>query len=202
MCSSLSIDPLAGPVQSSSSSSSFWSSILNLSDITYELSIQIIDISISTRPLNGGLITLPDLIRRICAARGIEGDGAVTEEDVKRAVSTMSPLGSGLEIIDLGGVNTVDSKKGSGNGIDRKALRSGSALVDSDSATVVGLAMGTGGRVTARMCIDALGWMEERVRTVLQEEMVEREGIAWVDGQSEEEGSKEWWVTGVVEWGE
>jgi hypothetical protein len=86
--------------------------------------------------------------------------------------------------------------------VSRKALRSGGALVNSDSAALVGLAMGTGGRLTVGVCVESLGWREERAKAVLQDEMVEREGIAWVDDQSEEIGGREWWISGVVEWGE
>jgi ESCRT-II complex subunit VPS22 len=152
--------------------------------------------------LNGGLLPLPELIRRICVLRGIEGEGGVTEEDVKRAVGTMGPLGSGLEIIDLGGGGSVAGGGKKGGDVSRKALRSGGALVNSDSAALVGLAMGTGGRLTVGVCVESLGWREERAKAVLQDEMVEREGIAWVDDQSEEIGGREWWISGVVEWGE
>lgn len=195
MCSSLSIDPLSGPIKpaSSMSAGSFWSSLLNLSDWTYELSIQIIDVSLSTRSLNGGLIPLPDLIRRISRLRGIAEEGAITEDDIKRAVETMAPLGSGLEIISLGG--------GLG-GSDRKALRAGAGLVGSDVTALVGLAMSTGGRLVVEEVVRSLGWHVGRVQAVLQEEMVERDGVAWVDEQAETEGGREYWVTGVVEWGE
>lgn len=154
---------------------------------------------------------MPELIRRICALRGIEsegGVGGVTEEDVRRAVETMGPLGSGLELIELGtssnGAASSGRRPGGGGGTDssRKALRSGSALVNSDSASLVGLAMSTGGRLTIDVCVNMLGWRRDRARAVLEDEMVEREGIAWVDEQSDETGGREWWVSGVVEWGE
>ena len=210
MCSTLNIDPLSGPLHPTANSpSSIWSSLLNLSDWTYELSIQIIDISISTLPLNGGLLPLPDLIRRISVLRGIALPppprttntpttvaapvvaGGITEEDIRRAVATLGPLGSGIEIISLPG--------------NRKALRSGAVGggVGGDEATLIGLAMGKGGRLIPGDVARELGWRVERVRAVLMEEMVERQGVAWVDEQATEtEGGREFWISGVVEWAE
>lgn len=68
---------------------------------------------------------------------------------------------------------------------------------------MIGLAMGKGGRLVPGEVAKELGWRVERVRAVLMEEMVERQGVAWVDEQAyEAEGGREFWISGVVEWGE
>jgi len=47
----------------------FWAQILGVGDFYYELAVQIIDVCLSTRPLNGGLISLEELLRRLKASR-------------------------------------------------------------------------------------------------------------------------------------
>jgi len=63
--------------------------------------------------------------------------------------------------------------------------------------------MSKGGRLVPSEVARELDWRVERVRGVLMEEMVERQGVAWVDEQATEtEGGREFWISGVVEWGE
>lgn len=190
MCASLSIDPLAGPLPSSSSStsSSLWASLLGLPDWTYELSLQIIDVSISTRPLNGGVLPLTDLVRRLNALRGIADEGGVTEDDVRRAISTLGPLDSGLAIVSLGGVSV---------------LRASPSLLNSDVSALVAFSAdgGRGGRLTCESVVRGLGWKEGRARSTLEDGLVLGEGVAWVDAQAGGTGrEREYWVSGVVAW--
>ncbi|CDZ96985.1 RNA polymerase II transcription factor complex subunit [Phaffia rhodozyma] len=199
MCSHLSIDPLSGPLHgpSPTSISGLFSSLLPLSDWTYELLTQIVDIAISTRSVNGGLLPLRDLIRRLERIRGLApNSGGISEEDIKRAVDTMGDHlgGHGWEIVNLSSGGSLSS------GEQTKALRSTASVLPSDLSVLISLALGTGGRLIPAQVERELGWTADRVRTGLQSEMVEREGLGWVDDQGE--GGKEYWVSGVVQWGE
>ncbi|PWY98033.1 winged helix DNA-binding domain-containing protein [Testicularia cyperi] len=147
MCYSIGVDPLAsaGPPGSGSAASSFagsmmgglWNDLLGLGDWQYELGVQIIDVCVSTRSSNGGIIAMDDLIRRLTKLRtGVDripsaavssstnrqqtkrsgggGGGQVadiTEEDVARAIKSLAPLGCGYEVISMaaGGPKLVRS---------------------------------------------------------------------------------------------
>ncbi|RLN78683.1 hypothetical protein BBJ28_00024518, partial [Nothophytophthora sp. Chile5] len=56
MCAKIGVDPLA-------SKKGFWSELLDVGDFYYELAVQIIEVCIITRPKNGGLIGMSDLLR-------------------------------------------------------------------------------------------------------------------------------------------
>lgn len=191
MCAHLDIDPLAGPLHPSSSGSlsSLFSTLLPLSDFTYALLTQIIDISLSTRALNGGLIPMPDLLRRIERRRGVE-EGAIGVDDVRRAVGTMDPLGGGYEVVSLPGT------KGS------LALRcTTTALQSTDSSALIALALETGGRLAPGQVAAELGWAIDRVRSALRGDLVDS-GVGWVDEQADTAEGWEVWVGGMVVWGD
>jgi len=63
--------------------------------------VQIVDVCISTRERNGGLIELRELVRLVSKLRGVEG-GVVTEDDVVRSIAALKPLGAGYEVLDFG----------------------------------------------------------------------------------------------------
>lgn len=50
--SSLRVDPLA-------SNKGFWAEVLGVGDFYYELAVQIVEICLATRSVNGGLMALP-----------------------------------------------------------------------------------------------------------------------------------------------
>ena len=76
MCASIGVDPLAGPRKGG-----WWAEVLNLGDWQYELGVQIVDVCVSTRERNGGLIEMGDLVRLVSKLRAVE-EGTITEEDV------------------------------------------------------------------------------------------------------------------------
>jgi len=59
MCSNIGVDPLAGPRKGG-----WWAEMLDLGDWQYELGVQIVDVCVSTRERNGGLIEMGE--RRRC----------------------------------------------------------------------------------------------------------------------------------------
>ncbi|KAI0783722.1 winged helix DNA-binding domain-containing protein [Abortiporus biennis] len=74
MCATIGVDPLAGPRKGG-----WWAEMLGLGDWQYELGVQIVDVCVSTRERNGGLIEMKELVRL-----------------------TLKPLGAGYEVIDVG----------------------------------------------------------------------------------------------------
>ncbi|PWN49271.1 winged helix DNA-binding domain-containing protein [Violaceomyces palustris] len=142
MCSSIGVDPLG----SSSSKglgggklAGIWNDLLGFGDWQYELGVQIIDVCVSTRNLNGGLIEVKDLIRGVMRLRTGEEEpvvpsstfqdplqlpsssssskpkkekvleGIVTEEDILRSLKALKPLGCGYEVVTIGDKRMVRS---------------------------------------------------------------------------------------------
>lgn len=126
------------------------------SDWTYELAVQIVDICVSTREMNGGIIELSELLRLLRKLRGLpdpdpslhvpyddtfgawtgkgksnkgdgNGNGGISEGDVLRAIKTLEPLSSGYSIISL---------PNSG----RKAVQSVRKEMDGDQHAIISLA--------------------------------------------------------------
>ena len=93
MCAKIGVDPLA-------SKKGFWSELLDVGDFYYELAVQIIEIGIVTRPKNGGLIGMSDLLRLLEKKRRATMQ-TVTDDDVKRAVKKLSVLGEGFQLLDM-----------------------------------------------------------------------------------------------------
>lgn len=218
MCANIGVDPLADNRASSSSSSGggvgfslgkgsaggggWWSEILGLGDWYLELAVQIVDICVSTRPRNGGLIEMSELVRLLGKLRSrsnSQGDGAVAaiaEEDVVRAIRTLKPLGAGYEVLQ------VPSSSVSSPG-RRTLVRSVPRELDADQGIVLGIAASSepiAGRVTESGLVRRTGWTRERARAAL-ENMLVRDGLCWVDEQDEREG-RAFWVVSVMRWDE
>ncbi|KAI6013940.1 hypothetical protein PISMIDRAFT_682557 [Pisolithus microcarpus 441] len=180
MCSSIGVDPLAGPRRGG-----WWAEMLGMGDWQYELGVQIVDVCVSTRERNGGVIELGELVRMVSKLRGVE-NGVVTEEDVVRSIKTLQPLGAGYEVIDVG------------NG--KKMVRSVVKELDEDQATVLAEAQMEGGRVVEETLVTRAGWTRERARAAL-ENMLLRDGLCWLDAQDEQHG-KAYWVPSAMRWDE
>ncbi|KAK0531797.1 ESCRT II complex subunit Dot2 [Tilletia horrida] len=215
MCASLGVDPLSGgapangAASSSSSSSatkrfgSMWADILpGLSDFQYDLGVQIIDVCVSTRALNGGMISMDELILRIMALRSGgsnqdptgaisqqitsgAGQAAITPEDIARSIELLEPLGSGYAIINIPATTTSNSGKSSSH---RQMVRSVPRELDMDAQTVLGLLLASGyvtldALVRPNPAMNKGAWTEERARAVL-DGMLMGEGTLWVDSQA------------------
>jgi len=74
MCASIGVDPLAGPRRGG-----WWEEALGLGDWQSELGVQVVDVCVTTRERNGGLIELAELVRLISRLRDLEGGGAGAE---------------------------------------------------------------------------------------------------------------------------
>ncbi|CAN6922759.1 unnamed protein product, partial [Brassica oleracea] len=91
MCAKVGVDPLA-------SNKGFWAELLGIGDFYYELGmfdlfpyltcVQIIEVCMLTRSLNGGLISLQELCNHLRQRRKKDRE-AVTEDDCLRAISKL-----------------------------------------------------------------------------------------------------------------
>lgn len=179
MCSSIGVDPLAGPRRGG-----WWAEVLNLGDWQYELGVQVVDVCVSTRERNGGLIELGELVRLVSKLRAVD-EGVITEDDVIGSIKTLKPLGAGYEVIDIGG---------------KKMVRSIVKELDEDQAIVLSIAQEEGGRVSEALLIARRGWAAERARAAL-ENMLLRDGLCWLDEQDEFSGVA-YWVPSAMGWDE
>ncbi|KAG5652959.1 hypothetical protein H0H81_002967 [Sphagnurus paluster] len=177
MCSSIGVDPLAGPRKGG-----WWAELLGLGDWQYELGVQIVDVCVSTRDRNGGLIEMSELTRLVSRLRGVDG-GVITEDDVARSIRTLQPLGAGYQIVDIGG---------------RRMVRSVVKELDQDQSVVLAVAQLEGGRIVEGTLVERKGWARERARAAL-ENMVYRDGLCWLDDQDEVVG-RAYWVPSAMQW--
>ncbi|UZJ55193.1 hypothetical protein CBS101457_004513 [Exobasidium rhododendri] len=197
MCAKIGVDPLGGSTKSSSlgggimGSGKFgglWNDMLGLSDFQYELSIQIIDVCVSTRATNGGLIEMKELIRsinRLRQGRSVKSEkeiviGQITQSDILESIKLLKPLGSGYEAVKLDNdvvmIRSVPKELDQDSTFVIAALSSASVTLEQDSTgyayiTEINLMAPSGNKVQ---------WTRERARTVLQD-MTMRDGILWVD---------------------
>ena len=178
MCSNIGVDPLAGPRKGG-----WWAEALDLGDWQYELGVQIVDVCVSTRERNGGLIEMSELVRILTKLRGL-GAGAITEEDVIRSIKTLKPLGAGYEVIEMDG--------------GKKMVRSVVKQLDQDQAVVLSVAQAHGGKVDEQMLVREKGWTEARAQTALQN-MLLRDGLCWLDEQGEG-NTVLYWVPSAMQW--
>lgn len=187
MCANIGVDPLAGGAPGDGFlGRGWWGELLGLSDWNLELGVQIVDICVSSRHQNGGLIDMADLLGLLGKLRRTSsGSTTVNEEDVVRAIKTLKPLGAGYEVLTVG---------------TRKMVRSVPRELDGDQAAVLSLARETGGRLVERTLAERSGWTRERAHVAL-ENMALRDGLCWIDDQDETDG-KSYWVVSVLQWNE
>ncbi|KAE9399424.1 winged helix DNA-binding domain-containing protein [Gymnopus androsaceus JB14] len=150
MCGSIGVDPLAGPRKGG-----WWAELMpGFGDWQYELGVQVVDVCVSTREKNGGMMELAEVVR------------LVTEEDIIRCIKTLQPLGAGYQIVDLGD--------------GRKMVRSVPKELDSDQAVILALARQPGkfGKITEEELVEEKGWTRQRAKGAL-ENMLIRDGLCW-----------------------
>jgi ESCRT-II complex subunit VPS22 len=182
MCASIGVDPLAGPRRGG-----WWEEALGLGDWQSELGVQIVDVCVSTRERNGGLIELAELVRILSRLRGLEGGtGAITEEDVVRSIQALKALGAGYEVLEFG--------HGYGG---RKMVRSVPKELDADQMVVLAIAAEQGGKVDEELLVRRNAWNAERARGVLQN-MLLRDGTCWLDDQ--DGMGRAYWIPAAMQW--
>ncbi|KAG5969100.1 hypothetical protein E4U56_008474 [Claviceps arundinis] len=207
MCTAIGIDPLASSSSSNSDGSgstgtgggggggsSIWAQLLGktVHDFYFGLAVRIVEMCSATRGENGGLIGLREVRERLLARGGAEGvaggnisgSGGISEDDVRRAVETLKPLGGSYGIVRVG---------------HKEYIRSVPRELSNDQASAVEAAQALG-YVTVSMLHENLAWDRARCRTVIDDLVAE--GMLWVDMQTGDGEWEYWSPTFMVDTGE
>ncbi|PHH77014.1 hypothetical protein CDD80_1001 [Ophiocordyceps camponoti-rufipedis] len=180
MCTAIGVDPLAGggggAGMGGGSGESIWAQLLGktVNDFYFGLAVRVVDVCGRSRGENGGLIGVRELSARLSGEAG----PVISEDDVRRAVETLRPLGGGYGIVRVGRTEYVRS-------VPRE--------LSSDQAAVVE-AVHVLGYVSVGMLRDNLGWETARCRTVIDDLVAQ--GMLWVDKQTA--GEWEFWSPGFM----
>ncbi|KAM5353932.1 hypothetical protein ACJ41O_000582 [Fusarium nematophilum] len=187
MCAAIGVDPLASSNNSSGGggsggsgpASSIWAQLLGktVNDFYFELAVRIVEVCNTTRAENGGLIGLTELRERVAAGR-MDGADPIADDDVRRAVQTLAPLGGAYAVVRVG---------------RKEYVRSVPRELNDDQVAVVEAAQVLG-YVGVGMLSDNLGWDRARARTVIDDLVAG--GMLWVDKQTK--GEWEYWSPGFM----
>jgi len=159
---------------SSGTGESIWAQLLggSVNDFYFNLGVLIVEECRATRAENGGLISVSDLQSRISNSTRIGGSMEVSDDDIKRAVDSLAPLGSCFSIMTIG---------------HRSLIRSVPKELNTDQSTVLE-AIQVLGYVTVSMLQLNLGWERPRAHAVVEDLMAD--SLVWVDTQA---GENEYW---------
>ncbi|MFS7984808.1 putative winged helix-like DNA-binding domain superfamily, Snf8/Vps36 family [Helianthus anomalus] len=135
--------------------------------------VQIVDICLATRPINGGLINLEELCKMLSQRRKGARE-AVSEDDCLRAISKLKVLGSGFEVITVG---------------KRKLVRSVPTELKKDHNEILELSQAQG-FVTVEEVERRLSWSTGRATDAL--ETLLDEGLAMID-DGHRDGKRRYW---------
>lgn len=184
MCSALNIDFLASSYHKDTKSGanggdSIWAQLLggSVNDFYFNLGVLIVEECRATRAENGGLISVSDLKARISKSARIGGSMEVSEDDIKRAVDSLAPLGSCFSIMKIG---------------HRSLIRSVPKELNTDQSTVLE-AIQVLGYVTVSMLQLNLSWERPRAHAVVEDLMAD--SLVWVDCQA---GENEYWSPAFI----
>ncbi|PLB40502.1 ESCRT-II subunit protein SNF8 [Aspergillus candidus] len=181
MCNTIGVDPLAASnVKGKTArkglgeSASFWTQIMggDMNDFYFEVAVRVVELCLSTRSENGGLIGVEECRKRVGKGRAIGSGLEVTDDDVLRAVKSLEPLGSGFTIITVG---------------NKQYIRSIPKELNTDQATVLE-AIQVLGYVSISMLQLNLKWEKARAQTVIDDLLAD--GLVWLDAQG---GENEYW---------
>ena len=190
MCSKIGVDPLA-------SQKGFWAEYLGFGDFYYELAVQVTEICMATREVNGGVMSMGELLRRLRARRqggGIANagdDGGAAEGSVAKDISADDVLTAIGKLKCLG--KAIRSQKVG----QRQMIFSVPQEMSSDEMAAMMVAQHAGedqGNAFFTAELLALqGWEGERidrvVSSLMQQEMV------WVD--DEQDGPTRFWFVSL-----
>lgn len=185
MCSAIGVDFLASSHHRESKDGkkeegqSIWAQILgsSVNDFYFNLGVLIVEHCRATRSENGGLISVTDLRKRIQQGRGIGGGMEVSDDDIVRAVDSLTPLGACFTIKKIG---------------HRSLIRSVPKELNNDQSTVLE-AIDVLGYVTVSMLQLNLDW--ERARAVAVVDDLMADSLVWVDTQA---GENEYWSPAFI----
>jgi ESCRT-II complex subunit VPS22 len=167
MCSKVGVDPLA-------SNKGFWTQLLGFGDFYYEVSVQVAQICIATREINGGFIEMDELKNQLSKLRG-NAQQPISEDDILQSIKCLKPLGDGYSIIKLG---------------TKTMIRSVPEELNTDHSSILELAE-KNGHVSCLSCSNSLGWAKDRAQATLDSLL--QQSIFWVDLQPD---PPEYWISG------
>uniref|UniRef100_H2Y717 Vacuolar-sorting protein SNF8 n=1 Tax=Ciona savignyi TaxID=51511 RepID=H2Y717_CIOSA len=165
MCATIGVDPLA-------SGKGFWSEMLGVGDFYYELGVQLVEVCITTRPQNGGIMPIKELHQKLLKTRGKYAQD-ISLDDIKTALSKLKLLGTGFTLLGTGSKQIVKSVPGE---------------LNMDHSAVLEVAQKYNGKVSNSDIEAMYNWQTERIQHVM--EHLVREGMAWIDTQTP---NKETW---------
>ena len=151
-----------------------------MNDFYFNLGVLVVEECRATRMENGGLISVSDLRTRISRGRaGTIGSSIsnIAEDDITRAVESLSPLGSCFSIMKIG---------------HRNLIRSVPKELNTDQSTVLE-AIQLLGYVTVSMLQLNLSWERPRAHAVVEDLMAD--SLVWVDTQA---GENEYWSPAFI----
>ena len=146
------------------------------------MAVQVVDVCVSTRERNGGMIALEELIGRVGRMRG-SGSAVISKDDILKTLELLRPLHAGYSVHPVGSSFFVRS-------VPRE--------LDTDQTLLLVVAADSGGRLTEELVQRKTGWSEVRCRTVL-DDCVAREGLGWVDEQGSDRSI---WLIAAVDFGD
>ncbi|KAF9130662.1 ESCRT-II subunit protein snf8 [Mortierella sp. 14UC] len=206
MCGNIGVDPLA-------SSKGVWGELLGVGDFYYELGIQIIDVCLSTRTLNGGLMELSEVKRRVDRMRGLRDNKSAsttasnpynTNSHINNLASKWATMtnkdNSGMEVTEDDVLRSIKTLAPLGSGFqvfqigEKKMVSSVPRELNRDQSIVLGLVQKTNGHVNINVVSERLGWESGRSKTAL--ETLLNDSLMWIDQQAE---PHEYWVPGFFE---
>ncbi|KAL9104734.1 MAG: hypothetical protein Q9163_000346 [Psora crenata] len=171
MCNAIGVDPLAGSnVKGKASGKGWWGQVVGggVNDFYFQVAVRVVEVCRASRGENGGLIALEECRARVGRGRGLGGELDVSNDDVRRAVKSLAPLGSGFSLVMVG---------------NRQMIRSIPKELNMDQFTVLE-AIQVLGYVTCSMLIDNLAWEQARAETVIADLL--GDSLVWVDVQAPE----------------
>lgn len=159
MCANIGVDPLY-------SSTNFWTKMLGVGSIYYELAIQATEVCLALNHRTGGVIELNELYSRLMRSRSAtsKSDADVSVDDVVRALEKMSSLGTGIQLLKCK---------------DTYIIQSLSKELNVDQNKVVQLAQESDARVSLKDLEEKFGWASIRAEKAINDLIME--GVIWVD---------------------
>lgn len=167
MCANIGVDPLY-------SSTNFWTKMLGVGDIYYELAVQITEICMALNHRTGGMMEIDELYTRLLKTRNAtsKSDADILQEDVIKAIEKMSILGNGIQLVKCHDTYIVHSLQ---------------SELNKDQNEIVKFGQVNEGHVTVKELMEKLDWSRNRTEKALNDLMMD--GLIWLDkpGPTEED---------------
>lgn len=141
------------------------------------LAVRVVEICEETRDINGGLISLKELHSRL--QENSSAPVTASEEDIVKSLAYLGSEGNGYELMDINRRKWIRSTGSSEKG-----------SISTNQKKVYELCEFMGGYVTHRLLRDNFNWDAARLKTVIDEMILN--GFLWIDNQGPN-GEKQYW---------